>query len=171
MISDVKGQVWKFGDNIDTDVIISGKYLNLPMGEIKSHVLEAINPRFSQDVKHGDIIVAGRYFGCGSSRETAPAALKALGIGAIIADSFARLFYRNSIAIGLPAITCPNASVTFNEGDEANIDFTSTKVVNVTSEKSLDFQPFPNEMLKVLESGGIEYVLKQITSGTSNNYK
>lgn len=170
MISDVKGRVWKFGDNIDTDVIISGKYLNLPMDEIKKHVLEAINLRFARDVKRGEIIVAGRNFGCGSSRETAPAALKALGIGAIIAESFARIFYRNSIAIGLPAVACPNASVTFNNGDEALIDFKNTKVVNVTSGKSLDFQSFPNEMLNVLESGGIEYLLKQMTTDKSKNY-
>ena len=163
MLSDIKGRVWKFGDNIDTDVITPGKYLNLPMDEIKKHVLEAINPRFSQDVKLGDIIVAGCYFGCGSSRETAPAALKALGIAAVIADSFARIFYRNAIAIGLPSIACLNASVAFNQGDEAKIDFTNTKVVNVTSGKSLDFQTFPPEMLRVLEDGGLEYILKKMT--------
>jgi 3-isopropylmalate dehydratase small subunit len=168
VISDITGRVWKLGDNIDTDVIISGKYLNLPMDEIKKHVLEAINPAFYQDVKRGELIVAGRYFGCGSSRETAPAALKALGIAAVIAESFSRIFYRNAIAIGLPTITCPNAHAAFNQGDEAKIHFKNTYVANLTTGKSLDFQPFPNEMLKVLESGGIERMLRQMTSRRRN---
>ena len=169
MIANITGRVWKFGDNVDTDVITSGKYLNLPMDEIMSHVLEAIRPGFSQKVKRGNMIAAGRNFGCGSSRETAPAALKALGIGAVIAESFARIFYRNAIALGLPAIACPNVSVILNDEDEAEIDFKNMKVINVTSGKSVDFEPLPNEMLEVLESGGIEYVLKRMTSGGTKN--
>ena len=161
MISNLRGRVWKFGDHIDTDVMTSGKYLNLPMEEIKRHVFEAIRPKFSQGVKPGDIIVAGRNFGCGSSRETAPAALKALGIGAIVAESFARIFYRNAIAIGLPAILCPKVGELFNDGEEAEVSFTDGKIISGASGKSFDFAPFPDEMLRILEYGGIEGLLKQ----------
>jgi len=161
-ISRLKGRVWKFGDNIDTDVIISGKYLNLTMDEIKNHVLEAISKGFSKNVKPGEIIVAGRNYGWGSSRETAPAALKALGIGAIVAESFARIFYRNSIAIGLPAILCPGITKIFKNGDEAEIDMKKSLIINLTSKESLKFQPFPMEMVKVLEGGGIEHLLRQM---------
>ena len=96
----IKGKVWKFGDNIDTDVISPSKYMEAPMDEQVKHVMEAINPKFSQEVKPGDIIVAGRNFGCGSSRETAPDLIKRLGIAAVVAESFARIFFRNSVAIG-----------------------------------------------------------------------
>lgn len=169
MILDIKGRVWTFGDNIDTDVITPGKYINQPMEETVKHVLEAISPRFAQDVKRGEIIVAGHYFGVGSSRETAPAALKAIGIAAVVADSFARTFYRNATAIGLPAIACPKVSGIFEDGDKANISFTDSKIINVKTGDSLDFEPFPDEMLRVLEAGGIEYLLKQITSHKSEN--
>jgi 3-isopropylmalate/(R)-2-methylmalate dehydratase small subunit len=162
MISNLRGRVWKFGDHVDTDVMTSGKYLNLPMEEMKKHVFEAIRPTFAHEIKPGDIIVAGRNFGCGSSRETAPAALKALGVGAVVAESFARIFYRNAIAIGLPAIACSNVSSLFNDGDEAEVNFINGRVTNGASGKSLDFQPFPEAMLKVLECGGIEALLKQM---------
>ncbi len=161
-ISRLKGRVWKFGDNVDTDVIISGKYLNLTMDEMKNHVLEAVSKNFSKNVKPGEMIVAGRNYGCGSSRETAPAALKALGIGAIVAESFARIFYRNSIAIGLPAIPCPGIAKIFKNGDEVDIDMKKSLIMNVTSKESLKFQPFPVEMMRVLEDGGIEHLLKQM---------
>jgi 3-isopropylmalate/(R)-2-methylmalate dehydratase small subunit len=163
LISNLRGRVWKFGDHIDTDVMTSGKYLNLPMEEIKRHVFEAIRPKFFEEVKPGDIIVAGRNFGSGSSRETAPAALKALGIGAVVAESFARIFYRNAIAIGLPAIVCPNVGELFNDGDEAEVSFTNGKIINRASKNSFDFAPFPDEMLRILECGGIEGLLKQFT--------
>jgi 3-isopropylmalate dehydratase small subunit len=162
MISNLRGRVWKFGDHIDTDVMTSGKYLNLSMEEMKTHVFEAIRPEFSKEITHGDIIVAGRNFGCGSSRETAPVALKALGIGTVVAESFARIFYRNAIAIGLPAIACPGVSGLFDDGDEAEVSFTDKRVINTATGKALDFQPFPEEMLKVLECGGIEALLKQM---------
>jgi 3-isopropylmalate/(R)-2-methylmalate dehydratase small subunit len=165
MLSNLRGRVWKFGDHIDTDIITSGKYLNLPMEEMKRHVFEAIRPGFFQEINPGDMIVSGRNFGCGSSRETAPATLKALGIGAILAESFARIFYRNAIAIGLPAIACPGISFLFNDGDEAEVSFNDGRVLNVVSEKSIVFQPFPEEMLRVLESGGIEAILRQMKKG------
>jgi 3-isopropylmalate dehydratase small subunit len=162
MISNLRGRVWKFGDHIDTDVMTSGKYLNLPMEEMKSHVFEAIRPDFAQEVKPGDILIAGRNFGCGSSRETAPAALKTLGIGAVVAESFARIFYRNAIAIGLPAIICPRVGELLNDGDEAEVSFTDGRIINGVSKKSFPFAPFPDEMLRILECGGIEGLLKQL---------
>jgi 3-isopropylmalate dehydratase small subunit len=162
VISKIKGRIWKFGDNVDTDVMTSGKYISLPMNELKGHVFEEVRPQFAQQVNPGDMIVAARNFGCGSSRETAPAALKALGIGAIVAESFARIFYRNSIAIGLPAIICPRAASLGDDGDEAEVNLADRKVINHTTGKVLDFKAFPDEMLRVLEFGGIEPLLKQM---------
>ena len=170
MISDFKGRVWKFGNNVDTDVICAGRFINSPLDEMKKHVFESIRPEFAANAKPGDIIVAGIWFGSGSSRETAPAAIKALGIAAVVAESFSRNFYRNAIAIGLPAIECPRVSSIFGEGDTANISFSNGKIANITTGNSLDFKPFPDEMLKVLEAGGIEYLLKKMSSlqsGTS----
>ncbi len=162
MISKIKGRVWKFGDNVDTDAMTSGKYMTLPMDELKRHAFEEVRPEFARQVTPGDMIMAGRNFGCGSSRETAPAALKALGIGAIVAESFARIFYRNSIAIGLPAIICPGVASLGNDGDNAEVNLADRKVMNHTTGKVLDFQAFPDEMLKVLKCGGIEALLKQM---------
>lgn len=159
---DIRGRVWKFGDQIDTDIMTSGKYMNLPLEEMKKYVFHEIRQEFAQEVKRGDIVVAGRNFGCGSSRETAPAALKALGIAAVIAESFARIFYRNCIAIGLPAIVCPQISTFFQDGDIAEVVFAEGTIVKGASNEFIGFQPFPAEMLKVLECGGIESLLKQI---------
>jgi len=164
MISDFRGRVWKFGDNVDTDVICAGRFINSPVDEMKKHVFESIRPEFAAEVKPGDVIVAGAWFGSGSSRETAPAAIRALGIAAVVAESFSRNFYRNAIAIGLPAIECPKASRIFKEGDTARISFSDCKIVNMTSGESLDFKPFPDEMLTVLEAGGIEHLLRKITA-------
>ncbi len=162
MISDLKGRVWKFGDNVDTDVICAGRFINSPLDEMKKHVFESIRPEFAAEAKPGDVIVAGTWFGSGSSRETAPAAIKALGIAAVVAESFSRNFYRNAIAIGLPAIACPKAVSLFNEGDEVGIGFKTGTIKNATSGKSAAFDAFPEEMLQVLEAGGIENLLKKI---------
>jgi 3-isopropylmalate/(R)-2-methylmalate dehydratase small subunit len=162
VISKIKGRIWKFGDNVDTDVMTSGKYMTLPMDELKRHAFEEVRPEFAQEASPGDMILAGRNFGCGSSRETAPAALKELGIGAVVAESFARIFYRNSIAIGLPVIICPGAASLGDDGDEAEVNLAGRKVMNHTTGKVLDFQAFPDEMLRVLEYGGIEPLLKQM---------
>ena len=164
MISDFKGRVWKFGNNVDTDVICAGRFINSPLDEMKKHVFESIRPEFAAAAKSGDIIVAGAWFGSGSSRETAPAAIKALGIAAVVAESFSRNFYRNAIAIGLPAITCSKAGSLFNEGDEVSISFKTGTINNVTSRKSAGFDAFPDEMLLVLEAGGIENLLKKMVS-------
>jgi 3-isopropylmalate dehydratase small subunit len=159
----IRGRAWKFENNIDTDVMISGKYLGLPMDELKRHTFEEIRPEFAERVGPSDLIVAGRNFGCGSSREEAPRALKALGLGAVVAESVARTFYRNAIAIGLPVIVCPGAGAFCSDGDEVEIDFTGLQIVNYASGEILDFPPFPDEMLRVLEAGGIEPLLKCMT--------
>ena len=158
----IRGKVWKFGNDVDTDVISPTQYMSGSLGELKKHVLEAINPKFPQEVKPGDIIVAGSNFGCGSSRETAPAVLKAVGLGAIVAESFARIFFRNAIAIGLPIINCPEVSNSFAEGDELEFDFTNDKVSNITKKKTFYAQPLPDEMKDVLSKGGIIPLLKEI---------
>jgi len=164
LISTISGRVWTFGDRIDTDLIASGKYLSLAMDEMKTHVLEAADQEFAGRVKSGDVIVAGRLFGCGSSREAAPAAIKALGVAAVTADSFARTFYRNAIAIGLPAIFCPGVSELFETSHEARIDFNTTTITNASTGKSIEFPAFPAEMLRVLESGGIKGLLAQLST-------
>jgi 3-isopropylmalate/(R)-2-methylmalate dehydratase small subunit len=165
MISDFKGRVWKFGNDVDTDIICAGRFLNSPLDEMKTHVFESIRPEFAASVKPGDIIVAGTWFGSGSSRETAPAAIKALGIAAVVAESYSRNFYRNAIAIGLPAIACAQASSLFNEGDEALTSFKSGTITNLTSGKIAAFESFPEEMFQVLEAGGIENLLKKMVAG------
>jgi len=160
----VRGKVWKFGNNVDTDAITPGKYMSAPEAELMKHVLEVINPRFAQEVKPGDMIVAGSNFGCGSSRESAPAALKTLGIGAIVAESFARIFFRNAIAIGLPALTCPEISALFADGDELELDLIRGRITNLTQGKTFYAQPLPEQMLEVLSKGGIVPLLKDIAS-------
>lgn len=165
MIADIKGRVWKFGENVDTDVICAGRFLNSPIEEMKKHVFESVRSEFATRVKPGDIIVAGIWFGSGSSRETAPAAIKALGIGAVVAESFSRNFYRNAIAIGLPAIACPKVGSLFNEGDLASVSFKTMEITNIATGKSARFKPLPDEMLQVLEAGGIEEILKRMFAG------
>jgi 3-isopropylmalate/(R)-2-methylmalate dehydratase small subunit len=165
MISDIKGRVWEFGNDVDTDVICAGRFINSPLEEMKKHVFESVRPEFAASVKSGDIIVAGSWFGSGSSRETAPAAIKALGIGAVVADSYSRNFYRNAIAIGLPVIACRDIKALLKEGDEAMLSFKTMTVTNVATGKSLVFEPLPNEMLQVLEAGGIENLLKAMVGG------
>nr|MDO8061597.1 3-isopropylmalate dehydratase small subunit [Candidatus Freyrarchaeum guaymaensis] len=157
-----KGRVWKFGDNIDTDLITPGKYMDLPIDELKRHVLEAVNPEFAAKVKPGDVIVAGRNFGCGSSRETAPQAIKALGVGAIVAESFARIFFRNAVAIGLPVISCPNVAEAFDNGDEAEVDIEKAEVRNLTKNVTLKATPLSEDIKKVILKGGIVPLLKEL---------
>jgi len=156
----IRGQVWLFGDNVDTDVITPGVYVDAPMEEMKKHVLEALNSNFPKEVKAGDIIVAGKNFGCGSSRETAPDAIKALGVGAVIAESFARIFFRNAISIGLPVLPCPGASGAFREGEEAELDVSGAKVTNLSSNKILPGQPLAKDILDILSRGGTLPLLK-----------
>lgn len=162
----IRGKIWKFGDNIDTDVITPTKYLSLPHEEMKDHTLEPINPRFAKEVQPRDIIVAGRNFGCGSSRETAVTALKALKVGAVIAESFARIFFRNSIAQGLPILTCPQAPQYFEEGDEAELDIKQATVKNVSQDNLIQGIPLAQDMLDILEKEGILSLLKEKIKGS-----
>ncbi len=158
----IKGRVWKFGDNINTDVIIPGEFLASPIDVAKKHVLEAVNPRFAKEVGGGDILVAGKNFGCGSSRESAPQALKSLGLGAVVAESFARIFFRNAIAIGLPVLSCANVWKSFNDGDEIELDVEKAEVINPRSGLTLQGTSLPQPMIEVLNKGGIKAVLKEM---------
>jgi 3-isopropylmalate/(R)-2-methylmalate dehydratase small subunit len=158
----IEGRVWMFGNNIDTDAIVPGQYLDAPIVEAVKHVLESVNPNFAKEVKEGDIIVAGRNFGCGSSRENAPAAIKELGIRCIVAESFGRIFFRNAIAIGLPLLNCSGISEKFEEGDRALVRLSDAKVENKTRKFTIDAVPLSEEMLNILNKGGMLALLKEI---------
>jgi 3-isopropylmalate dehydratase small subunit len=160
MLMTVRGKVWKFGDNVDTDVITPSVYIDAPMDEIKKHVLETLNPRFPLDVQPGEVIVAGKNFGCGSSRETAPNAIQALGIAAVVAESFGRIFFRNAIAIGLPIIICSRVADIFQEGDDAELNIPQAVVKNLTQGSSLSGEILAGEILEILSAGGIIALLK-----------
>lgn len=155
----MKGKVWKFRDSIDTDVIIAGRYLRtFNPQDLADHVMEAEDPEFSQKVNKGDIIVAGWNFGCGSSREQAPVAIKTAGVSVVIAKSFARIFYRNAINIGLPVIT---ADIDVDEGDIVEVNVEEGTITNITKEHTVKFKPFDPTMLNILENGGlVEQYLK-----------
>jgi methanogen homoaconitase small subunit len=149
----LEGKVWKFRDSIDTDVIIAGRYLRtFSLDDLASHVMEAEDPKFAEKVQKGDIIVAGWNFGCGSSREQAPVALKHAGVSAIIAKSFARIFYRNAINVGLPVIT---ADVEAENGDFMSVDLEEGIIVNMTTGKKFEIQPFDQFMIEILNNGGL----------------
>jgi 3-isopropylmalate dehydratase small subunit len=156
-------KVWKFGDNIDTDVIIAARYLNTSDEKfLASHVMEDIDPNFVKKISVGDVIVAGENFGCGSSREHAPIAIKSAGICAVIAKSFARIFYRNSFNMGLLILEC-NETDEINEGDEIKIDVNQGTISNLTQNKTYKFQPIPPFMQELIKSGGlIEYAKTKI---------
>ncbi len=157
----IKGKVWKFGDNVDTDIISPSIYMDLP-DELKEHAFEAIKPEFASGVKAGDIILGGRNFGCGSSRESAPEVIKALGVGAVIAESFGRIFFRNAVAIGLPIISCPRVAEGFEEGDELELDLKGAQVRNVSKGKELRAEPLSGDVLSILSKGGIISLLKEV---------
>ncbi len=159
----IKGRAWKFGENIDTDVIIPARYLNTSdPEELAKHCMEDADPEFAKKIRPGDIIVAGKNFGCGSSREHAPIALKAAGIGAVIAPSFARIFYRNAFNMGLPIFESTEAAEAINEGDEVEIDGDTGLIVNKTTGKKFNAQPIPGFMQELIKQGGlIPYVLDQ----------
>ena len=151
-----KGKVFKYGDNVDTDVIIPARYLNSSdPKELAAHCMEDIDKEFVGKVKTGDIMVATKNFGCGSSREHAPIAIKASGISCVIADTFARIFYRNAINIGLPIIECPEAANAISEGDEVEVDFDSGLITDVTTGKNFQGQAFPEFMQKIIDLGGL----------------
>jgi 3-isopropylmalate/(R)-2-methylmalate dehydratase small subunit len=157
------GKVWKFSDNIDTDLIIAARYLNTSDAKIlASHVMEDAIPGFANKIKDGDIIVAGENFGCGSSREHAPIAIKASGISAVIAKSYARIFYRNAFNTGLPIFEI-NEVDDIAEGDFIEIEMSAGKIKNLTKNREYSFSPIPTFMMELIEAGGlIEYAKKEV---------
>ncbi len=160
----LKGRTWKFGDNIDTDAIIPARYLNTSDPyELARHVMEDADRDFPRKVKGGDIIVAGRNFGCGSSREHAPMAIKAAGIQAVVAKSFARIFYRNAFNIGLPIFESEEASERINEGDEIEIDADRGIIKNLSKGEEYHARPIPSFMQELISAGGlIEWTRKRL---------
>lgn len=153
----IKGSVWKFGDDVSTDLIISGKYKfkTLDMSKLSEHAMEGAAPEFSEKVEEGDIIVAGENFGCGSSREQAPLVLKELGIGAIISKSFARIFFRNAINVGIPVIENEEIPERTEEGDKLKIDLEADVVKNLAKEETFEIDHLPDFLLQILEDGGL----------------
>lgn len=150
------GKVFKYGDNVDTDVIIPARYLNTSdHKELASHCMEDIDSDFIKNVRHGDIIIANNNFGCGSSREHAPIAIKASGISCVIAASFARIFYRNAINTGLPIIECPEVYENTDAGDTLVLDFDTGAITNTTKNETYKAQPFPPFIKNIIESGGL----------------
>ncbi|MCI6253481.1 MULTISPECIES: 3-isopropylmalate dehydratase small subunit [Eubacterium] len=156
-----KGRVHKFGDNVDTDVIIPARYLNRSDEEwLASHCMEDIDADFAKNVKAGDIMVAEANFGCGSSREHAPIAIKASGISCVIASTFARIFYRNAINIGLAILECDEAAKDIKDGDEVEVDFDSGVISNITTGKTYQAQPFPPFIQNIIKNGGLMNSIK-----------
>ncbi|MDK1011562.1 MAG: 3-isopropylmalate dehydratase small subunit [Actinomycetota bacterium] len=157
------GRVWRFDHDISTDVLSPGQFAVDPVEVRKLHVLESVNPSFASDVMPGDIVVAGRNFGCGSSRETAAENLKALGVACVVAESFARIFMRNAIALGLPVVVCPGAHDGFSDGDRIEIDLANGRIVNAENGAEFQGDSLPPEMRNILSAGGILAVLKNQT--------
>jgi 3-isopropylmalate/(R)-2-methylmalate dehydratase small subunit len=145
---------WVFSDNVDTDVIAPGRYMKFGIDEIARHCLEAVASDFPRNVRAGDFVVAGRNFGCGSSREQAPAALKHLGVAALVAESFAGLFYRNALNLGLPALVCSGAK-RIRDGDRLSIDYATNEVFDLTSGERLPFKPVPAHLMEMVRDGGL----------------
>jgi 3-isopropylmalate/(R)-2-methylmalate dehydratase small subunit len=152
----VKGKVFKYGDNVDTDVIIPARYLNTSDAkELAEHCMEDIDVDFVKNVKDGDIIVANKNFGCGSSREHAPLAIKTVGVSCVIASTFARIFYRNSINIGLPILECDEAVKSIDAGDELEVDFLTGLIKNLTKNQQYQGEAFPEFMQKIIDNDGL----------------
>jgi 3-isopropylmalate/(R)-2-methylmalate dehydratase small subunit len=158
----VKGFAHRYGNNVDTDVIIPARYLNTSShAELARHCMEDIDPEFSAKVKEGDLIVAGENFGCGSSREHAPIAIKASGVSCVIAKSFARIFYRNAINIGLPIMECPDAADAISDGDLISVDFDAGTIHNETKGATYQAAPFPPFILDIIRAGGLINSIKE----------
>ena len=156
-----KGTVFRYGDNVDTDVIIPARYLNTPNGkELAMHCMEDIDANFVKEVKQGDVIVADKNFGCGSSREHAPLAIKEAGVSCVIARTFARIFYRNAINIGLPILECEAAADGISKGDQVEINFDTGVITNLTKGESYQAQPFPPFMQEIIKQGGLVNKIK-----------
>ena len=158
-----RGRVWRFGHDISTDVLSPGQYAVDPVDVRKRHVLESVNPAFATGVEAGDVIVAGRNFGCGSSRETAAENLKALGVACVVAESLARIFMRNAVAVGLPVMICPGVHEAFTDGDDIEVDLGSGRVFGGGHGSSLPGEALPEEMRKILAAGGMLAMLRSQT--------
>ena len=152
----IQGRVFKYGDNVDTDVIIPARYLNTPAAnELAAHCMEDIDPQFASKVQRGDILVAGRNFGCGSSREHAPLAIKTCGVACVIAASFARIFYRNALNIGLPILECPAAAEAIATGHQVVVDLATGTIMDETTGVAFAAEPFPPFMQELIKAGGL----------------
>lgn len=157
-----EGQVFKFQDNVDTDVIIPARYLNSSDPDVLArHCMEDIDPEFVHKISKGDLIVAGKNFGCGSSREHAPMAIKAAGVSCVIAETFARIFYRNAINIGLPIVECPQAAQKIQSGDLVEVDFQRGIIYDRTTGENFQGQSFPEFMQKIIEAGGLIHYINR----------
>lgn len=158
----IRGKAWKFGDDVNTDVITPGKYLTIREPEkLAPYVMEGIDPEFTTKAKPGDLLVAGKNFGCGSSRETAPAAIKAFGMGCVIAASFARIFLRNAVNIGLPILEAPEAAQEIREGDTVSVDLTTGAIANETTGRRYLAAPFPPFLQEIMRLGGLVNYARQ----------
>lgn len=158
----MKGKVWKFASDVNTDEIIPARYLNSSdPAELAKHCMEDADPEFVRKMSRGDIIMAEDNFGCGSSREHAPIAIKAAGISCVVANSFARIFFRNAINIGLPIIECPAAVAATEQGDELEVDLAAGRVRNITRKQEWSVPPFPKEMQEIIAAGGLMSFVKQ----------
>jgi len=152
----IEGRVWVLGRDVDTDGIISGKYLTIiDPNELKKHVFEIALPEFAKEARAGDIIVADENFGSGSSREHAPQAMRAIGVGAVVADSFARIFFRNAINLGIPTVEVRGVRALFEKGDIARIEMRAGRITNLRTGRSVSFPPLPTHLLELLEAGGL----------------
>ncbi|HUV93560.1 MAG TPA: 3-isopropylmalate dehydratase small subunit [Anaerolineae bacterium] len=160
----VAGKVWKYGDNVDTDAIIPARYLNISAeAELAAHCMEDIDSTFAKSVRPGDIIVAGRNFGCGSSREHAPLAIRGCGVSCVVAHTFARIFFRNAINIGLPILECPDAVRATEPGQALRIDLARGSIRNVDTGEEYHARPYPPFMLEIIDAGGlVEYTRRKL---------
>ncbi len=152
----LQGKVWKYGDNVDTDAIIPARYLNMSLPEeLAEHCMEDVDASFTANVETGDIIVGGENFGCGSSREHAPLAIKGAGVSCVIANSFARIFYRNAINTGLPILACPEAVLDAQAGDELLVNLETGAITNARNNKTYQTSPFPPFIMAIIDAGGL----------------
>ncbi|MBN1875278.1 MAG: 3-isopropylmalate dehydratase small subunit [Anaerolineae bacterium] len=163
----LQGAVWKYGDNVDTDAIIPARYLNMSLPEeLAQHCMEDIDASFAGAVQPGDMVVGGENFGCGSSREHAPLALKGAGVSCVIACSFARIFYRNAINIGLPILACPEAAIAAQKGDALVVDLKVGVIVNTRTGQEYRTSPFPPFIMEIIETGGlVPYTREKLRQG------
>jgi len=160
----LKGRVHRYGDHVNTDVIIPARYLNTSdVAELAAHCMEDVDPEFASEVRPGDIIVAGANFGCGSSREHAPLAMKGAGVSCVIAESFARIFFRNAINLGLPVLVSPEAASEAQGGDEMSVDLTTGQIVNLTRDRQYQAESFPEFLQQIIRAGGlVEYTRQRL---------